>query len=54
MITIPAVSSRVQDEGGEAVTLQSPEAPIPADAIAVVCDGKTYTIYQTGDMPPDM
>jgi hypothetical protein len=44
MITIPAVT----DESG----IQSPATPIPADAIAIVCDGSTYTVYQVGDAIP--
>ncbi|WP_213761990.1 hypothetical protein [Caballeronia sp. dw_19] len=46
MIAIPAVTD---PESG----VQSPSTPIPADAIAVVCDGATYTVYQTGDALPD-
>lgn len=44
MITIPAVT--------DANAIQSPATPIPADAIAVVCDGSTYTVYQVGDTVP--
>lgn len=46
MITIPAVL----DGNG----VQSPATPIPADAIAVVCDGSTYTVYQPGDQVPEL
>lgn len=44
MITIPAVT----DENG----VQSPQTPIPADAIAVICDGSIYTVYEPGDTVP--
>ncbi|MGB8422190.1 hypothetical protein [Paraburkholderia sp.] len=44
MITIPAVT----DGNG----VQSPQTPIPADAIAVVCDGTNYTVYEPGDTVP--
>lgn len=44
MTTIPAVT----DANG----IQSPQTPIPADAIAVVCDGTTYTVYEPGDALP--
>lgn len=30
----------------------SPAEPIPDDAIKVVCDGETYTVYQPGDTLP--
>jgi hypothetical protein len=46
MITIPAVT----DANG----IQSPATPIPADAIAVVCDGSIYTVYQSGDEVPNL
>lgn len=44
MITIPAVT--------DASGVQSPATPIPADAIAVVCNGSTYTVYEPGDTVP--
>lgn len=44
MTTIPAVT----DANG----VQSPQTPIPTDAIAVVCNGTIYTIYQVGDEVP--
>lgn len=44
MIVIPAVT----DSNG----VQSPQTPIPADAIAVACDGSTYTVYEPGDAVP--
>lgn len=44
MITIPAVT----DANG----VQSPQTPIPADAVAVVCDGTNYTVYEPGDTVP--
>lgn len=44
MINIPAVT----DTNG----VQSPQTPIPTDAIAVVCNGTTYTVYQVGDEVP--
>jgi hypothetical protein len=48
MISIPAVT----DANG----VQSPETPLPVDAVAIVCDGSTYTVYEPGDAlpaPPD-
>lgn len=44
MIAIPAVT----DANG----VQSPQTPIPANAIAVLCDGATYTVYEPGDTVP--
>lgn len=44
MIAIPAIT----DANG----VQSPQTPIPADAIALVCDGSTYTVYEPGDTLP--
>lgn len=31
----------------------APSAPIPRDALAVVCDGENYIVYQPGDTLPD-
>ncbi|WP_156174059.1 hypothetical protein [Cupriavidus basilensis] len=47
MITIP-----VANIGTEAEPLLSPAQPFPADAIAIVCDGQQYTVYQRGEMAP--
>jgi hypothetical protein len=44
MITILAVI----DVSG----VQYPSTPLPADAIAVVCDGSTYIVYEPGDTYP--
>lgn len=44
MITIQAVT--------DSDSIQSPATSIPDDAIAIVCDGATYTVYQTGDQLP--
>lgn len=44
MITILSVT----DESG----VQLPSTNIPANAIAVVCDGTTYTVYEPGDTYP--
>ncbi len=44
MMTIPAVL----DANG----IQNPATPIPSDAIAVVCDGTVYTVYEPGDTLP--
>lgn len=46
MIAIPAVT--------DASGVQSPALPIPTNAIAIVCDGSTYTIYQSGDELPEI
>lgn len=43
-MTIPAVL----DANG----VQSPAQPLPASAIAVSCDGSTYTVYEPGDTFP--
>jgi len=45
MITIPVLTDPVSG-------VQSPSQPIPTNAIAVVCDGTTYTVYQPGDTVP--
>ncbi|PRZ51237.1 hypothetical protein BX589_12078 [Paraburkholderia fungorum] len=44
MINIPVL----EDLDGSLV----PSEPIPADALAVVCDGTNYTVYQPGDTLP--
>jgi hypothetical protein len=46
MITIPASI----DANG----VQSPATPIPSDAIAVICDGTNYTVYEHGDAVPPL
>ena len=43
MKVIPALS----DDGGLV-----PAEPIPETAVRVVCDGKTYTVYEDGDELP--
>lgn len=43
MMTIPAVLH------GESLT---PAEPFPSDAIAIVCDGENYVVYQAGDDIP--
>jgi hypothetical protein len=45
MITIPAVTDPISG----ALT---PALPIPEEAIAVVCNGATYTVYEPGDTVP--
>lgn len=45
MITIPVV---LDPKTGHLV----PTQPIPKDAIAVVCDGKNFVVYEQGDTPP--
>lgn len=47
MITIPVLSTATPDG-----PLLSPSQPIPADAIAIRCDGVNYTVYQLGDTVP--
>ena len=44
MIAIPVARTETPD--GE---LLSPSQPIPADAIAVICDGTNYFAFQPGD-----
>lgn len=48
MIVIPAIPVNFPD-GTDAI---GPEFPIPIDAIAVVFDGTSYTVYQPGDQVP--
>lgn len=32
----------------------APKSVIPADAVKVVCNGTTYTVYEAGDeLPPE-
>ena len=47
MITIPVIRTVTAD--GELLT---PAQPIPANAIAVICDGEHYNVYQSGDRIP--
>jgi len=49
MKIIPIVIT--ETETGELI---SPAAPFSTDAIAIVCDGTKYTIYEPGDTPPDL
>jgi hypothetical protein len=49
MITIPVHITQGAD-GSEFI---GPAAPIPADAIKVVCDGTQYIVYQPGDVLPE-
>lgn len=48
MMTIPILKSK-DAQGNESF---SPAEPFPADGIAIVCDGQTYTVYQAGDDIP--
>jgi len=47
MITIPVVRTTTPD--GD---LLSPSQPIPADVIAIICDGEFYNVYHSGDTVP--
>jgi len=47
MITIP-----VENIGTEAQPILAPQEPLPEDAIAIVCDGTNYNVYQPGDAVP--
>lgn len=47
MITIQVVRSETPD--GELI---SPASAFPTNAIAIQCDGDTYTVYQPGDEVP--
>lgn len=47
MKTIPVNRTAMPD--GD---LLSPAEPFPANAIAIVCDGSVYTIYEPGDLIP--
>lgn len=54
MITIPVEVVQMPDGLGDGGTLpaNTPTTPIPANAIAVVCDGTNYTVYEPGDAVP--
>ncbi|MGQ7937349.1 hypothetical protein [Paraburkholderia sp. D1E] len=45
MTTIPAVIDPISG-------IQSPASAFPDGAIAIICDGSVYTIYQPGDQVP--
>ncbi|HDR9052689.1 TPA: hypothetical protein QDB02_000371 [Burkholderia vietnamiensis] len=47
MMTIPAINI-----GTEAQPILAPQEPFPEDAIAIVCDGTNYTVYQSDDTVP--
>lgn len=49
MITIPCTNIGTADE-----PLLSAATPIPPDAIAVICDGTNYTVYEPGDTVPSV
>ncbi|MBD1412784.1 hypothetical protein NUJ30_08810 [Burkholderia contaminans] len=49
MITIPAITVPDPAGGGD---ILAPASPLPADALAVVCDDTKYTVYQPGDTVP--
>lgn len=48
MMTIPVVNIGAKGDD----LLLAPAQPFPADAIAIVCDGQQYTVYQRGEMVP--
>ncbi|WP_420997598.1 hypothetical protein ACKI2N_012355 [Cupriavidus sp. 30B13] len=48
MMTIPVVNIGAKGDD----LLLAPAQPFPADAIAIVCDGQQYTVYQRGDEIP--
>lgn len=54
MITIPVKQVPSTDDQGNATTMLVPSTPVPANAIAVMCDGVNYTIYQPGDEVPSL
>ncbi len=47
MIQIPVATIDTPDG-----PLLSPASPFPVDAVVIVCDGTTYTVYQPGDTVP--
>ena len=47
MLTIPVTTVTTAD--GPCLM---PSNPLPADAIAVTCDGTNYTVYEPGDTVP--
>ena len=52
MITIPVTTIDLTDINGNPTTSYVPLSPIPANAIAVTCDGTNYTVYEPGDTVP--
>lgn len=50
MMTIAATQSTMPD--GSVVL--APTQSIPANAIAVICDGTKYTVYEPGDTAPPL
>lgn len=52
MITIPVKQVPSTDEQGNATTALTPSSPIPSNAIAVICDGTNYTVYEPADEVP--
>lgn len=49
MKTIAILKGR-DAEGNETI---APAEPFPANAIAIICDGEKYTVYEPGDeLPP--
>jgi hypothetical protein len=49
MKTIAIVSTKDAD-GNDAI---APAEPLPPSAIAIVCDGGQYTVYELGDTLPE-
>jgi hypothetical protein len=49
MKTIATVTT-TDAQGNELI---APAEAFPANAIAIVCDGKQYTVYEPGDTVPD-
>jgi hypothetical protein len=47
-MTIPAVQTTYPDGS----VVYNPEEPFPSNAVLILCDGTTYTIYQSGDTLP--
>lgn len=47
MLMIPVMTVTTPD--GPCLT---PASPFPADAIAIACDGASYTVYEPGDTLP--
>ena len=52
MRTVQAIQSTLPDGTVQQGPEESPWPP--ADAIAVVCDGSTYTVYEPGDTVPEI
>ncbi|CAN0620568.1 protein of unknown function [Burkholderia multivorans] len=47
-------SPMVAKSNGRGIVTVLAQTPFPQDAIAITCDGKSYTVYEAGDTVPGM